>query len=369
MVEQSRLPMRHLRPMAREKARLRAGRVLLYRRASRGVPARAGRDRRLCGVEGGGLMPGVNAEQIARAREVDLLSYLQANEPRELQRSGPNEYRTVSHGSLVISRGMWYWNRGQVGGRSALDYLIKVRGMGFVDAALTILGSRAAPVPSLREEIPPPRKAFALPATERFPTHMLSYLQGRGIHADVLRKCVDDGTVYESRDKGKAVCVFIGRDGTGTARFAHMRGIYEKYHRDADGSDKRFSFSLPAQDPDSRSLAVFEAPVDALSHTCLFPEFDGPRLSLGGTSDVALTAFLERNPHIEHVSLCLDNDEAGQTAARKIQTALADSHPDIIATIDPPKHGKDYNDMLLHAIGLERDREPADRQNAVGFVI
>jgi hypothetical protein len=162
--------------------------------------------------------------------------------------------------------------------------------------------------------------------------------------------------------------VFVGRDGEGAARFAHMRGIYEKYHRDADGSDKRFSFSLPAQDPDSRRLAVFEAPVDALSHACLFSEFDGPRLSLGGTSDVALTAFLERNPQITDISLCLDNDEAGQTAARKIKTAFADSRPDIIATIDPPKKGKDYNEML-QAIGLERDREPADRQNAVGFVI
>jgi hypothetical protein len=71
--------------------------------------------------------------------------------------------RTTSRGSLVISRGMWYWNRGQVGGRSALDYLIKVRGMGFVGAAMTVLGNLAAPVPFLREEIPPLRKAFALP--------------------------------------------------------------------------------------------------------------------------------------------------------------------------------------------------------------
>lgn len=62
-------------------------------------------------------MPGVTEEQVRLAREVDLLSYLQANEPNELRRVG-NEYRTVTHGSLVISNGKWIWNRGGVGGRS-----------------------------------------------------------------------------------------------------------------------------------------------------------------------------------------------------------------------------------------------------------
>jgi hypothetical protein len=116
--------------------------------------------------------------------------------------------------------------------------------------------------------------------------------------------------------------------------------------RDCVGSDKRFSFSLSAQDPDSRELAVFEAPIDALSHACLYPDFDGHRLSLGGTSDAALTAFLERNPQIMDVSLCLDNDEAGQTAARKIQTAFANSGLNIALTINPPERGKDYNELL-----------------------
>jgi hypothetical protein len=309
-------------------------------------------------------MPGVSAEQIAAAKAVDLLSYLQACEPGELRRAGPHEYRTTGHGSLVISHGLWYWNRGGFGGKTALDYLIKVRGMGFIEAVETVLGSRAAPVPSLPVEKTETRerKAFALPPPARFAPRALSYLQGRGIDAKVVGHCIRDGTIYESRDKGKAVCVFVGHDGSGVPRFAHMRGIYEKYHRDADGSDKRFSFSLPAKEPTSVDLAVFEAPVDALSHACLFPEFDGHRLSLGGTSDVALTAFLARNPHIGEIKLCLDNDEAGRTAARRIQTALAESHPQIIATVEPPGHGKDYNDLLIHT----KQRARADRQKAVG---
>jgi DNA primase len=80
---------------------------------------------------------------------------------------------------------------------------------------------------------------------------------------------------------------------------------------------------------------------------------------------VALTAFLERSPHINTVYLCLDNDGAGQTAARKFHTSLSDSYPGIAVTISPPSHGKDYNEML-QAARLEQKQERADRQKAVG---
>jgi hypothetical protein len=45
-----------------------------------------------------------------------------------------------------------------------------------------------------------------------------------------------------------------------------MRGIYDRYHRDADGSDKRFSFRYPAKNNGSRNLAVFESPLCCASH-------------------------------------------------------------------------------------------------------
>ena len=77
-------------------------------------------------------MPGVTKEQIARAKEWDLLSYLQTYEPQELQKCGGREYRTMPHDSLKISNGKWNWHSRGIGGRTALDYLVKVRGMDFV---------------------------------------------------------------------------------------------------------------------------------------------------------------------------------------------------------------------------------------------
>lgn len=52
-------------------------------------------------------MSRVTDEQIAEAKKWDLLSYLQVFEPQELKHSGPHEFRTATHSSLVISNGLW----------------------------------------------------------------------------------------------------------------------------------------------------------------------------------------------------------------------------------------------------------------------
>ena len=326
-------------------------------------------------------MPWVNKEQLAEARRVDLLTYLQERQPQELVRSAPGEFRTKTHGSLVISNGVWYWNRGQFGGQSALDYLVKVEGLSLMEAVETVSGLRAPaftpPPPANRHEAKRETKPLALPPKAKYPSRLLSYLQGRGIGADVIRRCMDSGALYEGRytltgtGSGEAVCVFVGRDGGGTARFGCLRGISSELKRDCAGSDKRFSFRMPEKEAASGAVAAFEAPIDALSHATLYPGWSGHRLSLGGTSDVALRAFLEATPQTSHVSLCLDADEAGQTAAQRITESLGRdarfSH--LTVTTDPPPVGKDYNEALLHAARHERAQKQAGHHKEVGLSI
>jgi len=136
-----------------------------------------------------------------------------------------------------------------------------------------------------------------------------------------------------------------------------MRGITSDFKRDKAGSDKRFNFHIPSANTYSRHLAVFEAPIDALSHASLQQrdgwEWDGHRLSLGGTSEVALISFLERSPQISRIALHLDNDAAGLTAARKIKVRLAADvqFSRIRVSVNPPNRGaNDYNDLLLQDI-------------------
>ena len=83
-------------------------------------------------------MPYIAPEVITEAKRMDLLTYLREYEPGELVKFSSNTYTTRTHDSLKISNGKWmWWSRG-IGGKSALDYLIKVRGMDFVGAVQTI---------------------------------------------------------------------------------------------------------------------------------------------------------------------------------------------------------------------------------------
>ena len=219
------------------------------------------------------------------------------------------------------------------------------------------------------------RKTFSLPWARRCATSAVSYLQRRGISPDVISRCFRDGLFYEARHHGEPVCVFVGKDEAGKAKFACMRSIAGSLRKDVYGSDKEYSFCYPPRNPGSRHVAVFEAPIDALSHATLQElkgwKWDGYRLSLGGTSHVALTAFLKRHPEIRRVSLYMDNDLGGLKNARRIKAML---HEDqrfrhIRVGVNPPRTGKDYNEMLLHVIGQMKDQQRQCRQKQAAISI
>lgn len=71
----------------------------------------------------------VTLEQITQAKELDLLTYLQQYAPHELVHVSGNTYYTREHDSLKISNGKWNWFSRGVGGKTALDYLIKSPGL------------------------------------------------------------------------------------------------------------------------------------------------------------------------------------------------------------------------------------------------
>jgi hypothetical protein len=145
--------------------------------------------------------------------------------------------------------------------------------------------------------------------------------------------------------------VFVGRDESGKARFAAMRGAHGSFKRDANGSDKRYGFCLPPDNPQSNTLYVFESPIDLLSFDTLRKlgniepkdAQDGWRLSLGGTSMSALTHFIEqrkfKNP-IAHCVVCTDRDTAGDMAFLEIAEKLTIKVSRLIPV------GKDWNETL-----------------------
>lgn len=329
-------------------------------------------------------MPGVTKEQVARAKKWDLLTYLQSYEPQELKKCGISEYRTVTHDSLKISNGRWHWHSRGVGGRTALDYLIKVRGMDFVSAVETLCRERGAAVrkPELTEREQKPHRTFSLPEANQCGTAVVSYLQRRGIDADIISYCIGKGLLYESRQYRN--CVFVGRDMSGKARCACLRGSYGTFKMDVHGSDKGYSFSIPAAgvravtgfssgtNMNSQYLVVAESPIDVLSIATLL-KMQGEDwtkyhyLSLGGTAPLALLTFLHEHPAVTHVSLCLDNDTAGLDGMKKIREAVCadmelSQRIKVMADNPPPVScGKDYNELLQKKAAAVQKEQRAEK--------
>ena len=79
-----------------------------------------------------------------------------------------------------------------------------------------------------------------------------------------------------------------------------------------------------------------------------------PRENISETPlPLALAQFLQDNPHICSIRLCLDQDAAGKLAAQTIATLLSGKYD---VRYLPPQYGKDYNEMLMQEKGLTRIR-------------
>ena len=81
-------------------------------------------------------MPYISKEDLEQARRIDLLTYLKTCEPDELVSMGHEKYKLKSHDSLKLSNGKWFWWSHNIGGSTALDYLIRVKGIALPEAVL-----------------------------------------------------------------------------------------------------------------------------------------------------------------------------------------------------------------------------------------
>lgn len=310
------------------------------------------------------IMPYIAPDVVQKVKQMDLLTYLKNYEPYELVHFSGNTYTTKSHDSLKISNGKWmWWSRG-IGGRSALDYLIKVRDYTFIEAVETLAELEGVKTPVSLPAEKQIEKKLILPEPCRYQTRLVSYLRGRGIDGELVDFCLRTERVYESRRYHNAV--FVGRDKEGKPRYAALRGMETDFIGDASGSDKNYSFSIPAEDK-SKEVHLFESAIDLLSYATL-RKMDGQDwraehlLSLAGVYQpakkieqskvpAALTCFLKHHLEVQKVVFHLDNDQAGKRATEAIQTVL----PGKYHTEDvPPKKGKDCNDELCIRLGIGR---------------
>lgn len=312
-------------------------------------------------------MPYIAPEVITEAKRMDLLTYLREYEPNELAKYSNNTYTTRTHDSLKISNGKWmWWSRG-IGGKSALDYLIKVRGMDFVEAVQTIMGNS-----SVRSPIPENTKSYnnqPLLLPERSPTTdvVFEYLFGRGIDYEIINYCLERELVIESLPYHNVV--FIGYDESNKPKYAAYRATNQsRLMGDCTGSKKQYSFRLTAEN--TGEVHLFECAIDLLSYATLM-KLEGknwrqlnlvslagvysPKQNIGDSKvPVTVRDLLEKDKSIKRIILHLDNDIAGRKATKALQTILSDKYE---VVDDPPKCGKDVNDFLCIKLGISKKHE------------
>lgn len=302
-------------------------------------------------------MPYIDPELIEQAKQIDLLTYLQMFEPYELVKVSSRVYSTRTHDSLKISNGKWmWWSRG-IGGRSALDYLIKVREMDFMDAVEVLLSQIPASYRLVERPVNEEKKILILPQKNRNNHTAVSYLMHRGISRKLIDYCIENEMIYE--DAHYHNVIFVGYDERGESKYGAYRATRaNRVMGDCSGSDKRYSFRLVNEQ--SEKLHVFESAIDLLSYATLIGENGGDwraasLLSLSGIyapedenqpmkTPVALEYYLKEHPQVKRIILHLDNDRTGRVAAGKIRENLSGEYE---VTDDPPLVGKDFNDTLL----------------------
>lgn len=301
----------------------------------------------------------ISDEDLARAREMDLLTYLTYYDPGNLRHVSGSVYSTVEHDSLIINNGKWCWFSQGIGGKSALDYLIKVKQIPFREAVERLIGYISEPLPPVKPKEEPP-KEFKMPELNSDPSRAAQYLIGRGIDPEIVQWCIDHKLIYETTKYQNVL--FVGYDHEGIPRYGAVRSIFGNFKGDVQGSDKRIAFRLiKAQHP--RKVHVFESVPDLLSFATLV-KLEGKNwhketyLSLagiGGTSlPRALEQFLKDYPDVTHIYLHLDNDEPGRKAAQRIAELLS---PKYHIRNRPPPEGKDYNEYLKIQLSKPRPKK------------
>ena len=280
-------------------------------------------------------------EQKDKARTTNLVDLLQ-RQGEHLKRSGA-EYQWRDGSNKVTIRGnLWYHQYEEVGG-DAIDFVRKFYNKDYPEAMEYLLngyGGTLSVAPPVKRE----PKGFEMPLRNDNMRRVYAYLlQQRGLSREVVNAFAHKQMIYESLPHHNAV--FVGYDTEGVPRHAHKRGTGSQstYKGNAEGCTPEYSFHWNGT---SNKIFLFEAPIDMLSYISMNP-YQWQTNTYAASCSVAdrvLFQCLKDNPNIKEVYICLDNDTAGQTAAKRISDKLfVQGYKTEILT---PTH-KDWNEDLI----------------------
>lgn len=319
-------------------------------------------------------MPYIPPEIVEKAKEMDVLTYLQNYEPNELVKVGNGTYSTKTHDSIRISNGLWNWFSRGVGGKNAVSYLMKVKNYSFLDAIQTIIGNVSVKQPVIYREEKKEKTEFVLPLKSINSERAKRYLVKRGIDLEIINECINSGLIYESEPNHNVV--FLGTGEEKKYKYAFFRGTNDtRFMGESKGSDKAYTFRLLSNN-ESERVHLFESAIDLLSYATLLKmkNIDWKNenmISLGGVNKpseeqevndkipIAIIKFLENNSNIKQIYLHFDNDEIGEKASKALMEKLSNKYEVID---NRPPVGKDCNDYLKYVLDFQNINRQANNK-------
>ncbi len=277
-------------------------------------------------------------EQREQARSIDLVSMLRS-QGETLKRSG-KEFEWKDGSAKVTIRGnLWFHQYDRQGG-DAIAFVRRFMGKSYPEAVEYLLGGSGGTLitsPPIVKEVKP----FKLPPKNDTMHRVYAYLVN---HRGIDNTFVKAGMIYESADYHNAV--FVGYDMDGAPRHAHKRGTGQNstFKGNIDSCIPEYSFHWNGT---SDRLYLFEAPIDMLSFISMNKtEWQSHSYAACcGVADRVMWQMLEDHPNIKSVYLCMDNDDAGQKADKRISEKL--TQKGIQSKILVPLK-KDWNEDLLY---------------------
>lgn len=184
----------------------------------------------------------VTKEQIERARNVDMVEFLERTEGFSVKKSG-NGYRCDKHDSLFITndRRGWYWNSRDEGGNNAIAFCMKIYGQSFTEAVKSLCGdiqieytpNKITSKPSVSKDKESNR--LILPEQDhkengqRNYSNVIAYLcKTRGLEYSIVNQLIYDRKLYQG--VGYSGLQLVGYDSSNTP-FYRFKMMCLKMHR------------------------------------------------------------------------------------------------------------------------------------------
>ena len=130
-------------------------------------------------------------------------------------------YYSARNLSLIhIFRGNKWFRHSQSKGGYPIDFVMEFYGKSFPEAVQLLTGESGE---GQSEANTAPPTAFHLPLHNRTADRAIQYLcESRGLNKTLVEDFLLSGDIYE--DAKRHNVVFVGRDRSGTPRYAHVRG-------------------------------------------------------------------------------------------------------------------------------------------------